>query len=370
MMLVADGSVRFESRSAACEMLRSEETVRWAENFFARPRAPLPEIVLMSAEGSTLRAFHTNKFGPPPSVLYREWAQEYFEGRSSRFLGAREQRQLTDLIHEATEDMIESWRRRAPGYDLTFGRAAKLVNLMLKHLVLYQHAKETERRRLWSHLHVALDRFTLRPLAQLAPELGIPRSASMGAVNGPAEYAAIQDWIADLCADAGVPPISWEVLTFHMPKGIWEGGPQPDLPLSDVRLTAKHTPQAMETGRQPSASTPGSGPRVDRFAEVQSLRAVTAARVVHATRAIYRGAVFSGALELAGGDGAASVPPTENQTFKCRLRWHGWEPQTGYARVAVGAGWRIEEAYTGNVVEEVGRPNAIRSKEKGRREPA
>ena len=51
------------------------------------------------------------------------------------------------------------------------GPAAKMVNLTLKHLVLLDRLTTDERRALHEKLHVALDRFTLGPIAALAPQM-------------------------------------------------------------------------------------------------------------------------------------------------------------------------------------------------------
>jgi hypothetical protein len=65
------------------------------------------------------------------------------------------------------------------------------------------------------HVDVALDKFSLRPLACLEG-LRYLRDASMGSVKTLDEYDKIQATIRDLCERASVPPIAYDLL-------MWDG---------------------------------------------------------------------------------------------------------------------------------------------------
>jgi hypothetical protein len=84
---------------------------------------------------------------------------------------------------------------------------------------------------------------------------------------------------------------------------------------------------------------------------------VTHACVVHAQVATLRYASFSGVLELA--EPAANGVALDSETAQemlCVLSWYGFTPERGSARVLVGAGWRIQTDYSGEVIDALGKP--------------
>jgi hypothetical protein len=105
-------------------------------------------------------------------------------------------------------------RKGFEGYDIGIGRAAKLLNLLLKYLTLRSALSDTERERLIPLLEVPLDRYTLLGMRRLCTCERIPKTASMGFVQRKEQYIELQDAIFELC-NPGYYPAHYEIAAWN-----------------------------------------------------------------------------------------------------------------------------------------------------------
>jgi hypothetical protein len=91
--------------------------------------------------------------------------------------------------------------------------------------------------------------------------------------------------------------------------------------------------------------------RIDDQAVPVAWRLVISATVTHVIAAKYRGATFSGTLEL-----THDSLGVENGRVYCRASWYGMRPKKDAARIRVKeGGWRLEDDYSGPVIADLGR---------------
>ncbi|MGB7292173.1 MAG: hypothetical protein WBD99_08375 [Thermodesulfobacteriota bacterium] len=102
------------------------------------------------------------------------------------------------------------------GTQMGYGRGAKLLNLVLKKLACLQSLTERERQAFILLQHVPLDSYTIVGLSAAAPDLAIPRSATMKYIETPKQYAEFQERIVLIAAKAQVPPIYYDILAWDM----------------------------------------------------------------------------------------------------------------------------------------------------------
>lgn len=342
--------------------LGSAEVHACVGDFLRAPRWTLEDVVRRSVEGTTFRAFAIKRYGASPALLYRGWLREYLEAHLADFLRAPDAAAYQEALDRAVAALQGAWRLETGGQDdLGYGRAAKLLNLSLKHVLLLDELDEPQRSALFGRLHVALDRFTLGPLAPLAPALGLGRAPSMGAVKTREAYLDIQCWIADVCADAGIPPIQYEFATFNVIRdGMTDAGGVAGS--GAARATAnpipvrRPRPEGTGDGVRPAGSPPGRAPRVDARARVVRTRHVENATVIHSTAASHRGAVFQGTIEVADeAELAVLETPGSDRRIQGKLLWFGRAPKTRHPSISIDGEWRVERGYSGPVVAEVGR---------------
>ena len=111
---------------------------------------------------------------------------------------------MNEFVLNQAARLRNNWlkRTRRPGYrgyDIGKGRAAKLLNLLLKFLTLWTELAAKERSRLIPLLEVPLDSYTLVAIRRLCPSERIPKNASMGFVQRKAQYVSLQKAILELC---------------------------------------------------------------------------------------------------------------------------------------------------------------------------
>jgi hypothetical protein len=111
---------------------------------------------------------------------------------------------MSEFVAQSANALRRRWKR-VSGQELDFGRAAKLVNLTIKHLLCLSDITERERRKLKALLEVPLDSFTLQGIRTLCPELRIPSNASMGFVRTKHAYVRIQQHIRNLVSPEFAP---------------------------------------------------------------------------------------------------------------------------------------------------------------------
>jgi hypothetical protein len=98
-------------------------------------------------------------------------------------------------------------------YGLEYGKGAKLLNLFLKMLPVWNKFPEGPlKKRLINFLHVPLDKYTIQGLKKVIPQLGIPANATMGFVKDCKTYEEFQGLIRKVSKKASVSPIYYEIL--------------------------------------------------------------------------------------------------------------------------------------------------------------
>jgi len=97
-----------------------------------------------------------------------------------------------------------------------YGRGAKLFNLALKKFACLTSLSEKQRSTLISLQHIPLDSYTIIGLRAIAPDLSIPKGATMKFIETPDQYTAFQAVIRSIADKAGVPPIYYDVLAWDM----------------------------------------------------------------------------------------------------------------------------------------------------------
>jgi hypothetical protein len=120
----------------------------------------LRDAVFGSVGGNTFRAFRNMR--KKPSQVFRNWALQQFSNPRivSRFENNDTQKEF-DGWHELFCDLLDQYWREEMGEGLHYGAARKLVNLLLKKIVLWTEIRDDHRARLISFLHVPLDQYTL-----------------------------------------------------------------------------------------------------------------------------------------------------------------------------------------------------------------
>jgi hypothetical protein len=193
--------------------LRRKRTADAATMFFAERVKTLREVVISAIGGNTYRAFRN--LPVRPSATFRDWAEAHILNSMPSFRSATAQREYSAYVHTSTLALCRHWRRRT-GTEMGYGRGAKLFNLVLKKLACLASLTEQQRRAFIGVQHVPLDSYTLVGLRVVAPDLSIPRSATMKYIETPRQYATIQERIAAIAEKAQVPPIYYDILAWDM----------------------------------------------------------------------------------------------------------------------------------------------------------
>jgi hypothetical protein len=171
--------------------------------------------VYASVTRSTYRAFRSHG-NFTPSGVFRSWAsEELFNGALADLRDIRSDRQYRTWARKLAQSLSNRWQEQLR-YPLNpLPKALKLVNLLAKGLCVVSPIWPDQFSAIVEHVDVALDKFSLRPLACLEG-LRYLRDASMGSVKTLDEYDKIQATIRDLCERASVPPIAYDLL-------MWDG---------------------------------------------------------------------------------------------------------------------------------------------------
>lgn len=194
-----------------------------AFNDFFRQRFTTPkEAVDESVQGNTFRAFRFNAVGIhdlKPSAVYRTWTTDWLTQSLSGISAINSRTELRRFVIKGAHALDNHWSEVTGSRNLIgFGRAAKLLNLSVKHIVCLAAVKEADRDRLIAYLDVPLDSYTLVGVRLLLPELAIPSNATMKFVRDEAHYVHIQDAITRLCAPECL-PVQYEIASWNLPHG-------------------------------------------------------------------------------------------------------------------------------------------------------
>ena len=203
----------FASELELIAALRRKRTINVATRYFAERVDTLREVVASGIGSNTYRAFRN--LPVRPSSTFRDWAEAHILNRMPPFDSGTAQREYPAYVHASTLALCRHWQR-ATGTEMGYGRGAKLLNLVLKKLACLASLTEQQRRALIALQHVPLDSYTLVGLRAVAPDLSIPRSATMKYIETPRQYAAFQERIAAVAREAQVPPIYYDILAWDM----------------------------------------------------------------------------------------------------------------------------------------------------------
>lgn len=196
------------------ERLRRAAFKRDCQDFFHGDLVDsLPYLIALCASGSTFRAYRATRHRP--SHLFRSWAMSCLVKR----VRSPERAALFDSptlsrLHRLLRNSLSSYWYNHDGTRLSFAQENKLIDLFLRHAVLWSALPEKRRRWLLAEANVPLDKFTLHYISQIAKAHGIaiPPGASMGFINKE-NYKSIQRAIRVACY--GHPPLHFDILAWN-----------------------------------------------------------------------------------------------------------------------------------------------------------
>lgn len=200
----------------------SEENLRAVVEFFTRDRERFKteeDVARISVDHSTFRAFRFASVGVhhvTPSGIYRQWATEWLKESLPKLRQAETCEEFQQVVICGAKDLATSWLKQTNDlHDIGFGRAIKLINLTVKHILKLPTIPLDERWRLLEKMDVPLDSYTLQGISKIAPELGIPRNAAMGFVKDKESYLVIQKKIRSLC-EPKYWPVYYEMAAWNL----------------------------------------------------------------------------------------------------------------------------------------------------------
>lgn len=205
----------FSNREELFAAMGSDENRTSIRSFFGSTSDDISCLVKLSVSGNTFRAFHLAKHGLKPSVVYRSWVSKRMKQLVEPIQKMKCHAEMRALTIETAHDLSKHWNSETRGRsNLDFGRAAKMLNLSFKHLLVFNDFPMGDRQRLIDYLDVPLDSFTLQGVRLLLPDLGIPANATMKAVGDEQRYIAIQDAIRNLCGPS-YSPVHYEFASWN-----------------------------------------------------------------------------------------------------------------------------------------------------------
>jgi hypothetical protein len=176
-------------------------------------------VGMQSVGANTFRAFrHLPK---KPSVVFRGWGLSALEARGflDRLRGVRSRKAYDQWLTDFVSDFGKEWKREM-GRAIPFGPSIKLPNLLVKAVLESRLLPDSARERTVWFLHVPLDSYTIQAVMNCSGVSGerirrIPKSATMGFVDGQAIYDYLQNLIRSLADEADVPPIALDYLAWN-----------------------------------------------------------------------------------------------------------------------------------------------------------
>lgn len=197
--------------------LASKRIQKEFKSFFKRKYDDPDELIRDSVGRNTIRAFHHSSYGIPigPLEVYREWAAKFVAREFSNWRKIETKVEMHEFVLKNARKMRSDWLKRtarkgSDGYNIGIGRAAKLLNLLLKYLTLWSELSKKDHKRLIRLLDVPLDSYTLQGIRRLHKAVKIPMKASMGFVKSENQYIDLQECIAKLCRPSHL-PVEYEI---------------------------------------------------------------------------------------------------------------------------------------------------------------
>jgi hypothetical protein len=238
------------SIDALVAQLRNPEMKQLTASYFSGSFPEIGSAIFASVDKSTIRAYRNTRIYRPLSI-YRSWAlREFANGIDQRLnAAARGIEQYRQLHGELCERLRAYWSsvEATTACDIdpaassvpNYGRARKLVDLLMKHVLLVSELSSPVRKTLKSLIHVPLDHYTLKHLSGLSHLKGIslPRSRWTMGYASEATYLPLQDLIREVCERAGVDPIDFDIYAWNAeprhlnvrPQGVYSSPSQLNL---------------------------------------------------------------------------------------------------------------------------------------------
>jgi hypothetical protein len=211
----------FKNTKQLRKTLGSSGVKKAFRSFFLRRFEKLDELIEESVGRNTIRAFHHSSHGVKigPLKVYREVAAHFVEREFANWRKIRTREEMHEFVLKQAGRFQKDWlmrtkRKGFDGYDIGIGRAAKLLNLLLKHLTLWSALSDASRKRLIPLLEVPLDSYTLLGMRRLCTCERIPKTASMGFVQRKEQYTELQNQIFELC-DPDYYPAHYEIAAWN-----------------------------------------------------------------------------------------------------------------------------------------------------------
>jgi hypothetical protein len=198
------------------ELVAALRRTRWT-NALKRAHAKEEDLgpltaIYASVTRSTYRAFRSHGNHTPSSV-FRTWAsRELYSCNFRKLRNVRSNHQYRAWAIDLAQSLSNTWHKDLRE-KLTIPKALKLINLLAKGLCVVSPLWPTETKTVIKHLDIPLDQFSLRPLTCIEDLSGL-RRASMGYVQTLETYEDLQSAIRDVCDEARVPPIAYDLLAW------------------------------------------------------------------------------------------------------------------------------------------------------------
>jgi hypothetical protein len=176
--------------------------------------ATAAQVITHSVSGSTFRAYRgTCRY--TPSSLYRTWAQQAIVvpaiGASLEAIGTQDD---FDRFHAGLAASLRVFWMENDETDLQWGRRCKLLDLLLKHLILWSELSETARTNLFRFAHVPLDKFTIKHISGICTDVRAKCCWTMGYVKTEDTYHRLQAAIRAAIGPSH-PAILYDVLAWN-----------------------------------------------------------------------------------------------------------------------------------------------------------
>lgn len=200
---------------------RTEDITDW---FATKEERDLHRIIYDSVGASTARGIQGMPWSPLDA--FRTWASRALTDRMcERVRGVCSRADFEDLLDTLIYSLVRFWSRYMGGdrYSLLYCHRRKLVDLLMKRLVLWTGIRQGQRQRLRQLLHVPLDSRILRGLApcllreELVESIGlIPPNANMNFVRNKEMYDSLQKVVRTITQEAEVPAIYLDVYVWNL----------------------------------------------------------------------------------------------------------------------------------------------------------
>jgi hypothetical protein len=153
-----------------------------------------------------------------PSKVFQKWAEEWLTGRGKGFAKLSRiasSEKYDEWLWKSVCSLQKCWQSTmcAP---ISIGPAFKLVNLLVKRVA--RELPRRQQKRVFSWLHVPLDKYTLRKvrdIVTLSSKRRIPANATMAFIECVDDYKSIQETIRELAKNAGVPAIAFDYIAYN-----------------------------------------------------------------------------------------------------------------------------------------------------------